>query len=344
MDREPRRASSASSRCAPRRASSFRAPLATSPALAAALSPLRADVAAAGGGPLPRPRPRGGGGARARRRAAQRALRRRIPGTRGHDAGRGRAAATRRSSWPAAFRHRAARRGRGGAERDRPRLADTDWHIDRLYDGRCPARPTVRANFPRYVIDVNRDPAGASLYPGQDTTGLCPTTDFDGEPIWRASARRRPRSPTGVAPFHAPYHAALARAVDGSARSRLRHALRLPLDPLPYPVPLRGHAAGLQHRHHRRAPARPGGGGGSAVSSGAGATCLTYVVNGRFKGGWITRHYGRPEERARHPDGARAGDLPRARPPPWASEATAAEVRAPSARRARDPDCRRRAT
>ena len=64
-------------------------------------------------------------------------------------------------------------------------LADTDWHIERLYDGLLPNVTTVRATFHRYVIDANRDPAGVSLYPGQNTTGLVPETDFDGKPIWK---------------------------------------------------------------------------------------------------------------------------------------------------------------
>ena len=58
-------------------------------------------------------------------------------------------------------------------------LADTDWHIHDLYDGLLPEVTTVRATFHRYVIDANRDPSGASLYPGQNTTGLVPQTDFD---------------------------------------------------------------------------------------------------------------------------------------------------------------------
>ena len=53
-------------------------------------------------------------------------------------------------------------------------LADTDWHIDKLYDGLLPEVTTVRATFHRYVIDANRDPSGVSLYPGQNTTGLIP--------------------------------------------------------------------------------------------------------------------------------------------------------------------------
>ncbi|MGJ8624412.1 MAG: N-formylglutamate amidohydrolase, partial [Yoonia sp.] len=91
-------------------------------------------------------------------------------------------------------------RGRG--------LDDTDWHIHHLYDGVLAGASTVRATFHRYVVDANRDPSGVSLYPGQNTTGLVPLTDFDGHDIWQSAptdtaihARR--------AAFHVPYHAAL---------------------------------------------------------------------------------------------------------------------------------------
>lgn len=114
------------------------------------------------------------------------------------------------------------RGGRGG-------LADTDWHIHRLYEGGLlPGATTVRATFHRYVIDANRDPAGgASLYPGQNTTTLVPLTDFDGQGgIWTdppteadIMARR--------AAFHAPYHAALTAELD---RVKARHGFAILYD------------------------------------------------------------------------------------------------------------------
>ena len=64
-------------------------------------------------------------------------------------------------------------------------LADTDWHIHRLYDGVLEGATMVRATFHRYCIDANRDPEGVSLYPGQNTTTLIPETDFDGLSIWK---------------------------------------------------------------------------------------------------------------------------------------------------------------
>ena len=70
-------------------------------------------------------------------------------------------------------------------------LADTDWHLDRLYDGILPGATIVQAAFHRYVIDANRASDDASLYPGQNTTGLVPRTDFDGRPIWARGLSRR---------------------------------------------------------------------------------------------------------------------------------------------------------
>jgi N-formylglutamate deformylase len=61
-------------------------------------------------------------------------------------------------------------------------LADTDWHVHELYAGLLPGASSIRALFHRYVIDANRDPRDVSLYPGQNTTGLIPQTDFDGKP------------------------------------------------------------------------------------------------------------------------------------------------------------------
>src|SRR5262245_44022914 len=92
---------------------------------------------------------------------------------------------------------------------------DADWWIDQLYGFvREMGATTVHTAISRTVIDVNRDPSGASLYPGQNTTELVPTTTFDGEPLWR----------TGQAPHEAeiaqrrrayfePYHAALAAEI-----------------------------------------------------------------------------------------------------------------------------------
>lgn len=173
-------------------------------------------------------------------------------------------------------------------------LADTDWHIHRLYDGLLAGATTVRATFHRYVIDANRPPEDESLYPGQNTTGLVPLTDFDGEPIWtrapdadEVAARR--------AAFHAPYHAALAAEVE---RVRARHGVAILYDchsirshiPFLFEGTLPdfniGTASGTSCDPRI----------GDAAKRICEATGRPSVVNGRFKGGWTTRHYGRPHE------------------------------------------------
>ncbi|WP_295049926.1 N-formylglutamate amidohydrolase [uncultured Paracoccus sp.] len=105
-------------------------------------------------------------------------------------------------------------------------LADTDWHIHRLYDGLLPGATTVRATFHRYVIDANRGPDDASLYPGQNTTGLVPLTDFDGRPIWTDDPAADDIADR-IARFHTPYHAALAAQID---RVRARHGVAILYD------------------------------------------------------------------------------------------------------------------
>lgn len=173
-------------------------------------------------------------------------------------------------------------------------LADTDWHVERLYDGLLPGATTVRARFHRYVIDANRGADDASLYPGQNTTGLVPLTDFDGEPIWDT-----PPTEADIAGrkagFHAPYHAALAAEI---ARVKARHGVAILYDC----HSIRSHIPFLF------AGTLPdfniGTNGGTtcdarveaAVYGPCAASGHSHVLNGRFKGGWTTRHYGRPGE------------------------------------------------
>jgi formiminoglutamase len=173
-------------------------------------------------------------------------------------------------------------------------LADTDWHIDRLYDGLLPDPTTVRATFHRYVIDANRAPDDASLYPGQNTTGLVPVTDFDGLPIW-TDAPGADDVADRTARFHAPYHAALAAEIE---RVRARHGVAILYDchsiRSRIPFLFEGTLPDFNIGTNDGATCAP------AVEAVVLAVCraatgYTYVANGRFKGGWTTRHYGRPE-------------------------------------------------
>lgn len=174
-------------------------------------------------------------------------------------------------------------------------LADTDWHIDRLYNGLLLDATTVRATFHRYVIDANRDPEGVSLYPGQNTTGLISTTDFDGSVIWQDG-----QEPTAadivlrLRDFHAPYHAALKAEME---RVKAIHGIAVLYDC----HSIRSHIPFLFEG--RLPDFNIGTAGGTscdpaierAVAELAGnATGFTRILNGRFKGGWTTRHYGKP--------------------------------------------------
>ncbi|MFP5078012.1 N-formylglutamate deformylase [Rhizobium sp. YIM 134829] len=175
-------------------------------------------------------------------------------------------------------------------------LADTDWHIHRLYDGLLPRATTVRALFHRYVIDANRDPAGASLYPGQNTTGLVPETDFDGQPIWReGEAPDAAEIAERTAAFHAPYHAALAAEI---ARIHALHGIAVVYDchsirshiPYLFEGTLPDFNIGTNDGTSCDAVFEA-----AAIEGARQAERYTSVLNGRFKGGWTTRHYGRPE-------------------------------------------------
>src|SRR5262249_14955471 len=99
---------------------------------------------------------------------------------------------------------------------------DTDWHVERLYDFAASLGATVvRTPLSRTVIDVNRDPSGMSLYPGQPTTDLCPTTTFDGEPLYRPGGEPMPAEiESRRTDFFDDYHRALSGEI---ARQRKRH-------------------------------------------------------------------------------------------------------------------------
>ena len=173
-------------------------------------------------------------------------------------------------------------------------LADTDWHIERLYDGLLPSATTVRATFHRYVIDANRGPDDASLYPGQNTTGLVPVTDFDGEPIWtdEPSAAEIAERKTN---FHAPYHAALAAEIK---RVKERHGVAILYDchsirsviPFLFEGVLPDFNIGTNNGTTCDPRIE------AATFDICAGTGRTHVLNGRFKGGWTTRHYGQPRD------------------------------------------------
>jgi formiminoglutamase len=176
------------------------------------------------------------------------------------------------------------------------KLRDTDWHVDRLYAGLLPEATTVRATFHRYVIDANRDPSGVSLYPGQNTTGLVPLTDFDDRPIWKdGQAPDEAEIARRVAAFHRPYHAALAAEIE---RVRSLHGVAVLYDchsirsECPFLFDGRLPDFNIGTDNGRTCAPEIEQAVANVCKNAAG---YMSVLNGRFRGGWTTRHYGRPE-------------------------------------------------
>jgi N-formylglutamate deformylase len=174
------------------------------------------------------------------------------------------------------------------------RLADTDWHIDRLYDGLLPDATMVSATFHRYVIDANRDPSGVSLYPGHNTTDLVPMSDFDGLLIWNVEPSAQDIE-YRLSMFHAPYHRALTAEI---ARLKARHGVAILYDchsirsqiPFLFEGKLPDFNIGTNSGHSCASSIET-----LVADICAMASDYTFVRNGRFKGGWTTRSYGKPE-------------------------------------------------
>jgi len=176
-------------------------------------------------------------------------------------------------------------------------LPDTDWHIPQLYDFLASFNATVIcANYSRYVVDLNRDPSGQSLYPGQATTGLVPTEFFDGAPLYQPGetpghdeieARR--------ATWFDPYHIALRAQIE---RVKAQHGFAVLWDAhsIASEVPrlFDGRLHDLNLGTNSGASCAPEV-EAAATAALAGQTGFRAVTNGRFKGGWITRHYGEPD-------------------------------------------------
>lgn len=173
---------------------------------------------------------------------------------------------------------------------------DADWWIDELYAfARELGATTVRTRISRSVIDVNRDPSGASLYPGQATTELCPTTDFDGAALYASEVPDEAEIASRRQLWFNPYHEAIE-----SELMRLRqkhdqvvlydaHSIRSVIPRLfdgDLPVFNIGTNGGATCDSALS----------QAVEAECAASAFSHVVNGRFKGGWTTRRYGRPEE------------------------------------------------
>ncbi len=179
------------------------------------------------------------------------------------------------------------------------RVPDTDWHVSRLYAfARELGASMIVPKYSRYVVDLNRPPDDVSLYPGQNTTGLCPIVQFSGEPVYRSGLEPSPGEVARrVERYWQPYHAALAEEI---ARIKAAHGRA---------VLWEGHSirAVVPFLFDGQLPDfNLGTAGGASCTPAlqrrlenilAAQKKYTFVVNGRFKGGYITRRYADPDGR-----------------------------------------------
>jgi len=173
---------------------------------------------------------------------------------------------------------------------------DTDWWIDQVYGfADTLGATTIRSRISRSVIDLNRDPSGASLYPGQATTELCPTTTFAGEPLYRETPPDAGEIGWRRSTWFDPYHDALAAELD---RLKARHGKVVLYDAhsIPSRVPrlFDGELPLFNIGTNNGATCDPAL--SAAVVAAAAASGRSHVLDGRFRGGWTTRHHGRPAD------------------------------------------------
>jgi N-formylglutamate deformylase len=172
---------------------------------------------------------------------------------------------------------------------------DTDWHLDRLYGfARSMGASILQARVSRYVIDLNRPPDGESLYPGQTTTGLCPTETFHGAPLYVQGAEPdAAEQARRLQTYWMPYHQALGGELE---RLKAQHGAVLLWDAHSIasvlPRLFEGQLPNLNLGTNSGQSCAPGI--IDSVAAVAAASPFSHVVNGRFKGGYITRHYGQP--------------------------------------------------
>lgn len=175
-------------------------------------------------------------------------------------------------------------------------LPDTDWHVDRLYHfARALGVHMLIATYSRYVVDLNRPPNNEPLYPGQFTTCLCPVTFFDGTPLYHKGEAPGDHEITQrLSVYWQPYHDKLRSLVDTLSQEGRKKVAVFDAHSIRSQVPA---------LFEGMLPDLNLGTGDGATADDALVDRLveccrhspySHVLNGRFKGGYITRHYGKP--------------------------------------------------
>ena len=173
-------------------------------------------------------------------------------------------------------------------------VPDTDWHVAELYEfARDLGASLLVANYSRYIVDLNRSSSDEVLYPGQVVTGLCPIQTFAGEDIYRHGGVTDEELAIRVEDYWQPYHDRL-NSMLAAMRAQHGYALLWDAHSIPSRVPrlfdgeLPVLNIGSNAGHSCGAPLE------AAVVGIARASGYSTAVNARFKGGYITRHYGNP--------------------------------------------------
>lgn len=178
------------------------------------------------------------------------------------------------------------------------RLTDTDWHVDRLY---APLKDLgvsmLTASYSRYVVDLNRPADGSSLYPGQTVTQLCPTQTFEGHAIYKDGEKPgEDEIAERTTKFWQPYHSKLAEELD-RIKDMHGHAILWDAHSINNRLPLlfEGQLPDLNFGTNdgRACEAKLAE---AILSIAESDDRYTSVLNGRFKGGVITRTYGQPAD------------------------------------------------
>ena len=173
-------------------------------------------------------------------------------------------------------------------------LPDTDWHVAELYGfARDLGASMLVANYSRYVVDLNRPASDEALYEGQVATGLCPTQTFAGEDIYVSSLPDDVETRHRVVTYWQPYHDKIAHTLE-LLRDRFGYALLWDAHSIASRVPrlFDGELPALNVGTNDGASCAAAIEG--AVAEVAASSEYSNVLNGRFRGGYITRHYGDP--------------------------------------------------